>query len=897
MPSALETLVKVLKLEQQTGYNNTAVIGGFQSFASHWGPEAHQQAKRPEHHQLVEELVYYLNQYHTLPEGESRHDAVKFMLGRIMGRVSANPDVVLPPYTPPAEPPPSAAAPPPPPVQASAPRPVSSPPAPPKKQAHKPPPKQPVKEADDEGDDEVFEDDSGYSEPDFTDEPKAEGRAPRFVLPASPSLRPVALPPRRRRSSLSSAEAIKRLSALQSSVQDLPKVGPKMAEKLNRLGISTLEDMLYFFPRRFDDYTQMKPLNRLQPGETVTVAAEVRSIVRKVGSGSRPYLLVMMDDGTGLLQVIFFGQPWLQRQFKRGSQVVLSGQVELFRGQLMMTNPEWEMLERENLHTNRIVPVYPLTKGLSARTMRRLTHQLLEQWQDRIPDYLPESVLERTELPDLNWALQQAHFPDSLSWLEHARQRLSLDELFLFQMRLMAQRRDWQSVPGQPIQVADEWLQQFYDTLPYTLTGAQQRVLADIRADLAREVAMNRLLQGDVGSGKTVVAAITLAMAVQPGKQAALMAPTSILAEQHARSIGTILRQSPLGEHVNIRLLTGNTSESERQEIYTGLAEGWIQVVIGTHALIQQGVNFQNLGVAIIDEQHRFGVEQRGALRGKGINPHLLVMTATPIPRTLALTLYADLDLSIIDELPPGRTPIETRALRPVERERVYSFIKSQIEKGRQAFVVYPLVETSEKLEDVGAATEEYERLQKHIFYKQRVGLLHGRMRPAEKDEVMARFSAGELDVLVSTSVVEVGIDVPNASVMLIENAERFGLAQLHQFRGRVGRGEHNSFCLLIAGSASEEVNKRLQAMEDTTDGFKLAQVDWELRGAGDLLGVQQSGAGHFRQAELMDPRMVEIVQREVRTVYAEDPYLTLPEHELLAQRIKVQRGPGADVS
>ncbi|MBI5957654.1 MAG: ATP-dependent DNA helicase RecG [Chloroflexi bacterium] len=897
MPSALETLVKILKLEQETGYKNTAVIGGLHSFASHWGPEAHQQAKRAEHHQLVEELVYYLNQYQTLEENEPRHDAIKFMLGRIMGRVPANPNVVLPAYAPPAEPVPIIQAPTAPaPVQAA----VSSPPPPPspqmpKKQAQKPAKKRAVIE-DSDDDEADLEEETGYSEPTETD--RDDSRGAKITLPVVAVVRPSALPPRRpRRGILSSGEITKRLAELHSSVETLHKVGPKIAEKLNKLGCGTIEDMLYTFPRRYDDYTQFKPLNRLQPGEIVTVAAEVRSITRKVGSGKRPFLLLILDDGTGLLQVIFFGQPWLLRQFKSGSQVVLSGEVELFRGQLVMTNPEWELLERDNLHTNRIVPVYPLTKGLSARTMRRLMHQLIEQWRDRIPDYLPESVLERIELPDLNWAIEQSHFPDSFSWMEHARKRLSFDELFVFQMSMMAQRRDWQAVPGQPIAVQDEWLQQFSDTLPYELTGAQRRVLNDIRADIARNVPMNRLLQGDVGSGKTVVAAITMAIAVANGKQAALMAPTSILAEQHARSIGSLLRQSPLGEQVNIRLLTGNTSEAERQEIYNGLAEGWIQVVIGTHALIQQGVNFHDLGVAIIDEQHRFGVEQRGALRGKGNNPHLLIMTATPIPRTLALTLYADLDLSVIDELPPGRTPVETRVLRPVERERVYSFIKSQIEKGRQAFVVYPLVETSEKLEDVGSAVEEYERLQKHIFYKQRVGLLHGRMSPAEKEEVMSRFAAGQLDVLVSTSVVEVGIDIPNASVILIENAERFGLAQLHQFRGRVGRGEHDSFCLLITGSASENSSQRLQAMEETTDGFKLAQIDWEIRGAGDLLGLQQSGSGRFRQAGLMNPHLVEITQREARTVYAEDPNLTRPEHELLARRVQALLGQHTDVS
>lgn len=891
MPSALETLVKILKLEQETGYKNTAVIGGLHSFAEHWSSEAHHQAKRPEHHQLVDELVYCLDEYEKLDNVETRHESVKYMLGRIMGRVAQRADLPAFTYIPPAEPEP--------PVKPPAPKsePARRPERKEERRKEPPAPPKAAPEPLDEDNETEFEDEADERQEETDLEP-ADDYKPKAPSHRPAAIRPVALPPRRpSRSALSFEEASKRLNELQAPVITLHKVGAKMSEKLDRLGIRTLDEMLFTFPRRYDDYTRMRPLNRLQPGEVVTVMAEVRTVAKKIGRGGRPYLLVVLDDGTSLLQVAFFGQLWLQRQFKNSSQIVLSGKVDLFRGKLMMTNPEWEMLERENLHTNRIVPVYPLTKGLSARTMRRLMHQVVDHWKDRIPDYMPESVLERTELPDLGWAIEQAHFPESFEWLEHARKRLSFDELFVFQMQMLAHRRDWQSAPGQPLTVSDEWIEQFLGTLPYTLTGAQQRALSDLRADIARDVPMNRLLQGDVGSGKTVVAAIALAIAVQNGKQAALMAPTSILAEQHARSVGQILRRSPGGDALQVRLLTGNTSDAERQEIYAGLAEGRVHVVIGTHALIQEGVAFHDLGLAIVDEQHRFGVGQRGALRSKGTHPHLLVMTATPIPRTLALTLYADLDLSIIDEMPPGRTPIDTRVLQPVERERAYSFVQSQIDKGRQAFIVYPLVETSEKLEDVGAAVDEYERLQKQVFPRQNVGLLHGRMRPAEKDEIMLKFAAGEIDILVSTSVVEVGIDVPNASVIMIENADRFGLAQLHQFRGRVGRGEHPSFCLLVAGSPTPEAEQRLKAMEETTDGFKLAEIDWEMRGSGNLLGAQQSGMSRFRLAELMNPRLVELAQREARTVYAEDPQLAQPEHQLLAQRVQIPLIQPADVS
>jgi ATP-dependent DNA helicase RecG len=850
MPSALETLVKILKLEQDTGCKNTAVIGGLESFADNWERDARHQAKRSEHHQLVDELVTTMRAYGE-EDAEARHESIRYMLGRITGRIPALLDLPPSPYSEPEEPELEGA---------------------------------PPDEAEDTAEETPVD-----SVDEAAIEPAVE--PPPSPKPKSPVYR------RKRSESLPPEEAAQRWTALQAPVTTLSKVGDKMAEKLKRLGIETIEDMLFAFPRRYDDYTQLRTLNHLKVGEVVTVIAVVRSVARKQARGGRPYLQLIVDDDTATLHVTFFGQLWLQRQFQRGSQIVLSGKVEQFRGEQTMTNPEWEMLEREHLHTNRIVPVYPLTKGLAARTMRRLMLQTVEQWSQRAHDYIPESVLDRTDLPDLNWALRQIHFPDSMDSLADARKRLSFDELFVFQTAMQTFRRDWQAAPGPPLPVADEWLVGFLHTLPYELTQAQRRALEDIRVDIARDVPMNRLLQGDVGSGKTVVAAAALAIAVQSGKQAALMAPTSILAEQHARSVGQILSQSPDGERIQLRLLTGNTGEAERQDIYAGLADGRVNVVIGTHALIQEGVTFRDLALAVIDEQHRFGVRQRGLLRGKGTNPHILIMTATPIPRTLALTLYADLDLSIIDEMPPGRTPVETRVLQRAERERAYAFIRSQIDKGRQAFIVYPLVETSESLEDVGAAVDEYERLRAEEFAGYRLGLLHGQMNPAEKEAIMLAFAVGEIEALVSTSVVEVGIDVPNASVILIEDANRFGLAQLHQFRGRVGRGEHPSFCLLVAGTVGEDAITRLEALEITTDGFKLAEIDWAMRGAGDLLGVRQSGIGRFQLAEVMNPPLVELSQREARTLYAEDPYLTRPEHYLLAQRLRALLDQRADVS
>lgn len=867
MPSALETLVKILKLEQTTGYKNTAVIGGLAAFAENWVTEAHEQAKRAEHHQLIDELAVTLHSYGDQEDLNERHETVKYMLGRITGRVPAPPD--LPPSTyedGPDDGPPS---PTPPPAHASV-----------------------VGDEDETRDESFSETQSDDADSDEDEETFAPAASTSEVT------RSAFTPPiRRKRTRLAPEEVHARYEALQAPVTDLPRVGEKMAAKLQALGIVTIADMLFYFPFRYDDYTQLKPLNRLRPGEVVTVIAAVRSVAQRQARGGRSYLSVTVDDGTAMMNVTFFGQTWLQRRFKIGSQIVMSGKIDIFRGELTMTNPEWEMLERENLHTGRIVPVYRLTQGVSARTIRRLMRQAVTAWADRIPDHMPDSVLDRTDLVDLSWALEQVHFPESTAALEYARRRLTFDELFLFQMSMLGNRRKWQAVPGQQLTVDDEWLNAALTTLPYALTGAQQRVLEQIRADIARDVPMNRLLQGDVGSGKTVVAALCLAIAVQNGKQATLMAPTSILAEQHARSVGDFLRQLSGGEQIAVRLLTGNTSSAERDDIYAGLADGSIQIVIGTHALIQETVTFHDLALAIIDEQHRFGVEQRRALRGKGTNPHLLVMTATPIPRTLALTIYADLDLSIIDEMPPGRTPVETRILQPVERERAFSFVDAQIKRGRQAFIVYPLVEASESLQDTGAAVDQYEHLNEKVFIQHRVGLLHGRMSPAEKDAVMTAFSRGEIDILVSTSVVEVGIDVPNANVIVIENADRFGLAQLHQFRGRVGRGEHRSFCLLVSGSDTDDARQRLNAMEETTDGFKLAEIDWEMRGPGDMLGIRQSGMSGFRMSELMNPQLVELAQREARTVFAEDPHLVQPEHELLAQRLTSQIDGRADIS
>jgi len=673
-------------------------------------------------------------------------------------------------------------------------------------------------------------------------------------------------------------------SGLNAPVTVMRGVGERQARRLARLGLRTIRDLLYFLPRRYDDFSNLKTINRLEYGEEVTIVAQVeRAETRQTRRGSAIFKAVL-SDGTGFIEATWFNQPYLAERIRHGRQIVISGRVDEYLGRLCFTSPEWEPLRKELLHTGRLVPVYPLTEGVSGRWLRQLIKKTVDYWAPRLPDHLPPAVREEHDLPDLGTALRQAHFPDSHDFLRKARYRLAFDELFVFQLGLLRQRHLWRSAPGRQLPIDDESLQAFVLSLPFRLTGAQQRALGQIVADIRSPYPMNRLLQGDVGSGKTVVAAAAMALVVAAGAQAAMMAPTEILAEQHHETLKRLFAEFP-GRQPSIRLLTGSVTGAEREEVYAGLADGSVDIVVGTHAIIQQGVTFRDLALAVIDEQHRFGVRQRAALRQKGYNPHLLVMTATPIPRSLQLTIWGHLDVSVIDEMPPGRQPVTTRVILPRERERAYAFLRSQVEKGRQAFIICPLVEESEKIE-ARAAVEEYERLRKVIFPDLRLGLLHGRMKSEEKEAVMSAFARGELDILVATSVVEVGIDVPNATVMLIEGAERFGLAQLHQFRGRVGRGEHPSYCLLVSESASPEAQERLTAVEATTDGFALAQKDLELRGPGEFLGTRQSGLPDLKMASLTDLRLLETVREAARRFFEEDPELSRPEHRLLARRV-----------
>ena len=668
----------------------------------------------------------------------------------------------------------------------------------------------------------------------------------------------------------------------------LSGIGQGFAQKLANLGLKTLGNLMYYFPRRYDDYSRLKPINRLEYGEEITVIGTVQSIQKRpIKGGAMQVVEAVLTDGTGFLRLSWFNQPWIMDLLKEKSQVVVSGKIDLYLGRLVINSPEWEYLEKEQLHTNRIVPVYGLTAHITQRWLRRIMYQTVNFWAPRITDFLPEATKYSASVVDLPVALQQVHFPDSEKRLKDARDRLAFDEIFLLQLGVLNQKRTWNSVTTEPITISDDWLEQFKAILPFSLTEAQIKTVLEIREDLKAGRPMNRLLQGDVGSGKTAVAAAAIAMIISTGAQAAFMAPTGILAEQHYQNLQKLFSpDQSLVQAESIRILVGSTSEKERNEILSGLKDGSIKLLIGTHALIEEPVLFNDLRLAVVDEQHRFGVDQRSALRRKGHNPHLLVMTATPIPRSLALTVYGDLELSVMDELPAGRQPIETHVLSPIERERAYELIRSQVKAGHQAFIIYPLIEKGER-DETKAAVEEHKTLQSDIFPNLDVGLLHGKMRPDDKDAVMAKFKNGQYQLLVSTSVVEVGVDVPNATVMLIEGANRFGLAQLHQFRGRVGRGSEKSYCLLIPETENAVENERLAVMSETNDGFVLAERDLQQRGPGDFLGTRQSGFVELKMANLMDVRLIEKARNEAKKIFDIDPEMSLPIHETLKATFK----------
>jgi ATP-dependent DNA helicase RecG len=731
-------------------------------------------------------------------------------------------------------------------------------------------------------------------------------------------------------------------SPLETPVQFVKGVGPRIALTLRKLELFTVEDLLFHFPLRYEDRTHFRPLGQLRDGETVCSCGTVIGVgIERTAKRKLLLTKVAIQDNTGTASLTFFAQPWLKAVFERlqGQPISVYGTVrrERMTAAAQFQHPEWEELSEDAgaLHVNRIVPIHPLTEGLSVKTLRTAIYNALDRYAGYAPDLLPPELKARLNLVDVTTALFQIHFPDSLASLEAARRRLVFDELFLLQTALAMRKRTLTTaLPGIAFEIRPEHLEELCRSLPFELTAAQRRVIGEIAGDMARPTPMNRLLQGDVGSGKTIVAAAAILTAARNGYQSALMVPTEILAEQHYTVMRRLLE--PLG--LRVHRLVGAVRAKGKRIIKEELATGMADFVVGTHALIQEGIAFRKLGLVIIDEQHRFGVLQRMALvdkanaepapvpsdteatlpfddaptnderpttngeelppsqpgagsrepgAGSAASPDVLVMTATPIPRTLALTVYGDLDVSVIDELPPERKPIRTYWRSKVQRAQIYGGVRKLVGEGKQVYIVCPLVEESDKLQ-ARAATELRDHLQNDVFPDLRVGLVHGQMPSWEKDEVMEQFRAREIDVLVATVVIEVGVDVPNACCMIIEDAERFGLAQLHQLRGRVGRGPDQSFCILLADPKSDDGRQRLEAMVRTCDGFAIAEEDLKLRGPGEFYGTKQSGILKLRIANIIgDAKILDVARAEAFALVERDPELDLPEHRRLREHLR----------
>jgi len=685
---------------------------------------------------------------------------------------------------------------------------------------------------------------------------------------------------------------------LSTPIQYVKGVGPKLSKILERKEIRTVEDALYFLPRTYEDRRHLKKVSGLEAGRKETGFGEILlSGVAFYSFRRKRVFEAVVGDGSGVITLKWFrgNERYLRDRFKKGKRLIFSGEVRWFNHQKEIHHPDVELveedIEKDYLNFRRIVPIYSETEGLYQRIMRRLMKTVLDEYMDELPSPIPEEILERQGLIDLPEAFRRVHFPedgDSIEELHLHRSkghgRIIFDEFFFLELGMALRKKGRVLEKGISFRTEGHLSRRLLENLSFRLTRAQERVWEEIQRDMERDLPMNRLIQGDVGSGKTIVSLLASLKAVEAGYQSAIMAPTEILAEQHY--LNTHRWLEPLG--IQVILLTSSVKGSEREDLYGKIKRGHVQLVIGTHALIQETVEFQRLGLVITDEQHKFGVVQRALLKKKGESPDVLVMTATPIPRTLAMTLYGDLDVSIIDEMPPGRMPVETRVFHESARQKVYRIVGEEIRKGRQAFIVYPLVEESEKL-DLKDATRMAEQLQREVFPEFQIGLLHGRMGSDEKEQVMMDFKRGGIQILVATTVIEVGIDIPNASVMIVEHPERFGLSQLHQLRGRIGRGRYPSKCILLAQyRSSEEARARLQAMEKTTDGFQIAEKDLELRGPGEFLGTRQSGLPDFRVAHILrDTRILIEARREAFQLIHEDPELTQSSHLGLREVLK----------
>ncbi len=682
------------------------------------------------------------------------------------------------------------------------------------------------------------------------------------------------------------------VTKLSMDVQFIRGVGPRIAQLLARKGVKTIEDLFYFLPRRYEDRRIAQKIGQARVGIKETVIGRVMHADVRLYHRRRAFE-VTVDDGSGVLTAKWFkgSLTYLKNTFKAGVQVILTGEVRLFKAGKDMIHPDYEILDEDDsnlLHFKRIVPIYSETEGLHQKTLRRIAMRVLNDYTRYITSPIPETFCEKHHLIHIHDALRNCHFPEADADValynemsSPAHRRLIYDEFFFFQLGLALKRKGHLLDQGIAFKTGGPLAAQFCALLPFSLTGAQRRVIDEIEGDMARQTVMHRLLQGDVGSGKTVVAMAAMVLACENRYQAALMAPTELLAQQHYTNI------KGWADRLNLKsvLLTGSSKAGERKEIYEEIAAGHADIIIGTHALIQEGVSYGKLGLVVIDEQHRFGVLQRATLRTKGLTPDVLVMTATPIPRTLAMTVYGDLDVSVIDELPPRKKPIRTKVFYESHRQQVYEIIRKELAKKHQIFIVYPLVTESEAL-DLKDATRMAQHLQQDIFPGHRIGLIHGRLKAQEKDEMMAGFLEKCTDILVSTTVIEVGIDIPQASVMVIEHAERFGLSQLHQLRGRVGRGDIPAYCILLAQhKGSQEARKRLRIMEETNDGFRIAEEDLAIRGPGEFMGVRQSGLPDFRVANIArDGRILSEAKTDAFALIEQDPLLNKPEHLLLRE-------------
>lgn len=675
---------------------------------------------------------------------------------------------------------------------------------------------------------------------------------------------------------------------LRDSISALKGVGEQVGRKLNKLGIFTLQDMIEHYPREYEDRRKITPLAEMELDTPINILVVVASTPQVTRKGNHILVTFRVKDATGSIFVTFYGQAYMKNNFSVGERFLMYGKVKRQYGKVEMDSPEYQKVTDPSKigEVAKITPIYPATQKLSQKVIRGLILQSLEAVEEEIVDPIPESIRKQYDLMPKGEAVHQIHFPSNSESFFAARKRLVFEELFMLQLSLYQLKTDFaKKLLGVSHKVTKE-LKDFMATLPFELTGAQKRVMREIVNDMKSPYAMNRLIQGDVGSGKTVIAAISLFIAVKDGFQGALMAPTEVLVVQHYEFLKEIM--TPFG--IEVGLITGSTTAKQKRELIARAKAGELHVLVGTHALIEDPVEMPNLGLVITDEQHRFGVRQRLKLTEKGMMPDVMVMTATPIPRTLALILYGDMDISIIDELPPGRQPIKTNAVDSNYHERIYRFIEKHIHEGRQCYIICPMVEENEQMSELKNVIEYTAKLQAEQFPHIPMGYLHGKMKPKEKNAIMTQFASGEIKILVSTTVVEVGVNVPNATIIVIENAERFGLAQLHQLRGRVGRGKHQSYCILVSDSKSKVTKKRLQIMEESTDGFVIAETDLKLRGPGEFFGTKQHGLPEMKIANLYtDAKALKEVQKCVKLLLEMDPSLSLKENNKLLDEMKMR--------